>query len=162
MHLLLEGYLKEAWASTPYSVNTYVEPGVRSYRVTGRSFAQVKDGGGERMCCTFLQKVKKSTRKQSTAGNVINSDVEPDKPPVQSESAKRKRRVPPSSSSPVVDSDEDTDVLLREVLRSSGDPSNSSDDEDIEWSHGLRNSASRKRPRRGKKAAKEIIELSSD
>ena len=148
----------------------YLDPGYKCSQLTDRSFEDVKSKNEPRIYCSFLKKAKRTSRKSATNGIPIDSEDDSDGPPVKSRPVKRKRKSPELSLS-FSDSDGDPVVVFPSGSRSAAGQaiqlSNSSDDDDYsdDWSHNLRGSTSRKKPRRaskGKLKAKEVIELSSD
>ncbi|KAI0088956.1 P-loop containing nucleoside triphosphate hydrolase protein [Irpex rosettiformis] len=173
VQLLLDGYLKETWVRTAYGVNVYLELGNNHPRLTDRSFEDVKSNKGTRIYCSFLIKTRKSSRKQTNNDGVTNSEDGPSSPLSKRQSTKRKRKLPSPPSTddtdedPVVLSDNGSSFGAKNIPERIMRLTESSDDESVEWSHNLRGSPTRKKPRRERSRklvprVKEVIELSSD
>ncbi|KAF9226214.1 ATP-dependent DNA helicase [Gyrodon lividus] len=67
VHLLVSRYLGEAFSSTAYTVNVYVIPGELALRLTRFTRADVVNGNGPRIHCSFKRQARKG--KASTAGS---------------------------------------------------------------------------------------------
>ena len=69
VHLLLSRYLKEAFSSTAYTVNVYVEPGELALRLVRFPRADILAGKGPRVHCSFRRhKQRRSSATDATAG----------------------------------------------------------------------------------------------
>jgi ATP-dependent DNA helicase Q1 len=139
IQLLIDGYLKETWAETAYSVNTYIEPGDKCAILTCYSREDIETSGDEIISCLFPTKSRKSAGKQKA---VVSDEERASPPPSRRTSMnKRKRMTIPSSEE--------------------------EEESDAEWDYGLgRTSLHKKSPtslsKKKRQMDMDVIELSSD
>ncbi|KAI9061598.1 ATP-dependent DNA helicase [Trametes sanguinea] len=187
VHLLIEGYLKLAYVPTKYAVNVYLQAGAKAARLTRFSRADIEQGKGPELTCTFLKKVPKRKAAATSGAGSTNSQkagkTKGAKATPSSSKARGKRKREASEVSESLDEDEeeikeDSDLgSMVDFLAPESDQEDDDDDIDMDWSTSLRRNtqASRpvaKKPRRSltklagslsrTSPSPEIIELSSD
>lgn len=71
LHLLLSNYLEETFHATEYSVNSYLAPGPKAYRISRFELEELEAGRGHRIDLAFLIKnisTKKATKRTKDIG----------------------------------------------------------------------------------------------
>ncbi|KIJ63080.1 hypothetical protein HYDPIDRAFT_176149 [Hydnomerulius pinastri MD-312] len=157
VQLLVSRYLGEAFSSTAYTVNVYVIPGELALRLSRFSRADVVNGKGPRIQCSFKRQARKvkataaGTKRKVATGNISDEEGVPvsvagpsriRKPGVTKARTKRQYQEVDEEEEAVgvedIDEEEDEDFTNAIRMIDEAEPSDAEDDEDRGWEYSLR------------------------
>ncbi|KAG6333050.1 hypothetical protein ID866_6039 [Astraeus odoratus] len=182
VHLLVSNYVGEAFSSTAYAINVYVIPGNLAIRLTRFTRAEIVNGLGPRIHCSFRRIPRKGkgkatasthTKVTTTPGDLDLDDSNEETVVGPSNSGRLLTRFWGKNKRPheeaveelaEVESGED----FTEKIRMIDDSSDADDDiaDDLDWEYSMRPMRQLKKRRmmngKSKEASVEVISLSSD
>ncbi|KAH7925066.1 ATP-dependent DNA helicase [Leucogyrophana mollusca] len=187
VQMLITGYLKEAFASTAYTVNVYVVSGEKAFRLSRFSRDDIVDGKGPRIECSFRRQarkgkaaVKKRVARQSPGDLNSGEDDDVIQPPKRARKTitqgEGKKPVVGRSGDPEVEEiaepEEDFTNEIRMIDAQESEPDEDEDDDPWAYSFRAHNRPAKKRrvsnvgrnrgPTSSKTVEDDVISLSSD